>query len=520
MIVNVGLQHKLNIKPQDQYIKYLGGVNTKLYNLFYNNTYKIPVLAIGALVKSLDNKLAYTPSNYSNILYLLGLNNYYINLKEYSVYNKAELSSYFEYDFSLFTGGPIISNLKYLNTNGAGTSIDFRLPFIYPNLKYINASKCTDLTIENDICPNLEYIYIPSATNVKLDGVDNLKELYMPGVEYLSAKNLVNLNWIYIGENYSTKNYDIFKGSTVKEAVYINIDRATFTSKYNLTYILRSSNITESQVIFKDDPGFKIPEPTIVDTPIQHIIQPLYNYNYDYDYNDNKFFYDVCQNYNNTIGDDSLTYIRPLVFYFSFNSTSRLVFNNVESIGAQITVGANWTGSFIFPKLKNMAKNIIQNGSGGTINLPKLEVFNGNIDINPIHPSYPSERLIIELPKLKEITGIKTNEAFISSGGADVLINKVFLDSLEYWNYKFYLLRVAANIVYIGPNIKDINEYLHADSRDSTRTTNIYIDVPRATLETFSGYSKNFGSSTATTINIICNDDPNWKSAEELRSEN
>ena len=58
MIVNVGLQHKLNIKPQDQYIKYLEGVNTKLYNLFYNNVYTIPALATGAIVKSLDNKFS------------------------------------------------------------------------------------------------------------------------------------------------------------------------------------------------------------------------------------------------------------------------------------------------------------------------------------------------------------------------------------------------------------------------------------------------------------------------------
>lgn len=516
MIVNVGLQHKLNIKPQDQYIKYLEGVNTKLYNLFYNNAYTIPALATGAIVKSLDNKLAYTLSNISSDpkIYLLGINNYYVNLKEYSVYNTNKLETNSIFDFSNFTGDPIISNLKYLNINGIIKIIDLMSTFIYPNLKYINASKCTGLTIDNNVCPNLEYVYIPSATNVNLDGVGNLKELYMPGVKYLSAKNLVNLNWIYIGENYIANSSSIFQGSAVKEAVYINIDRATFTSKYNLTNILGYSNITESQVIFKDDPGFKIPEPTIVDTPIQHIIQPLYSYNYNYNYNDNKFFYDVCQN-SSTISNDSLTYIRALAFYFNTFSRSRLVFNNVESIGKQITVGAHWTSNFIFPKLKTMDCNVVA-AVGGTIDLSELETFNGRIQVNTINSS--TTNLVIELPKLKEVTRLKSTH-FISSNNTNVLINKVFLDSLEYWNYRFYLLKVAANIVYIGPNIKDINEYLHSDGFSSSRTTNIYIDVPRATLETFSGYSKNFGSSTATTINIICNDDPDWKSAEELRAE-
>lgn len=516
MIVNVGLQHKLNIKPQDQYIKYLEGSNTKLYNLFYNNTYKIPGLATGALVKSLDNKLAYTASNAENIIYLLGINNYYINLKEYSVYNTDKLKTDATYDISNFTGDPIISNLKYLNINGFAKLISLESPFIYPNLKYINASKCTGLRTQNDVCPNLEYVYIPSATTVVLDGINNLKELYMPNVKTLSAKNLVNLNWIYIGENYSTTGSNIFQGSAVKEAVYINIDRATFTSKYNLTNILRYSNITESQVIFKDDPGFKIPEPTIIDTPIQHIIQPLYSYNYNHNYNDNKFFYDVCEN-SRTISNDSLTYLRSLAFYFGTFSRSSLVFNNVESIGDQITVGANWTGSFIFPKLKTMGHNKVT-AVGGTIDLPELETFNGRINVRVINSS--TTNLVIELPKLKEVIGVPTLSAFIITNNTNVLINKVFLDSLEYWNYKFYLLSVAANVVYIGPNIKDINEYLHRDVYDSSRTTNIYIDVPRATLETFSGYSKNFGSSTLTTINIICNDDPDWKSAEELRSEN
>lgn len=519
MIVNLGLQHKLNIKPQDQYIKYLEGANTKLYNLFYNNTYKIPAITTGALVKSLDNKLAYTASNVNNIIYLSGINNYYINLKEYSVYNTNKLELSFIFGFSKFPEDPIISNLKYLNVNGIAKSLELKSAFIYPNLKYINASKCNTLTIPNNVCPNLEYVYIPSATNVTLDGVNNLKELYIPSVKNLSAQNLINLNWIYIGEDYNTSSSYIFRGSTVKEAVYINIDRATFTSTYNLTNILKYSNITESQVIFKDDPGFKIPEPTVIDTPIQHIIQPLYSYNYNYDYNDNKFFYDVCQN-STTISNDSLTYLRSLAFYFNFSSRSNLVFNNVESIGTQIAVYGGWIGNFIFPKLKNMAKNTVPNGNGGQIYLPELEVFNGNIDITVIGPSNPSEKLIIDLPKLKEVTGIVaiSSNAFIRSSNSNVLINKVFLDSLEYWNYKFYLLKVAANIIYIGPNIKDINEYLHSDGYSSSRTTNIYIDVPRATLETFSGYSKNFGSSTATTINIICNDDPDWKSAEELRA--
>lgn len=517
MIVNVGLQHKLNIKPQDQYIKYLEGVNTKLYNLFYSNTYKIPGIATGALVKSLDNKLAYTASNVGNIIYLLGINNYYINLKEYSVYNTNKLDPGCPNDFLKFTGDSIISNLKYLNINGVAKSITFKSPFIYPNLKYINASKCTGLTIRNNVCPNLEYVYIPSATGVILDGVNNLKELYMPNVKSLSVKNLIDLNWIYIGENYSTNGSDIFRGSTVKEAVYINIDRATFISKYNLTNILRNSNITESQVIFKDDPGFKIPEPTIIDTPTQHIIQPLYNYNYNYNYNDNKFFYDVCQN-STTISNDSLIYLRALAFYINTFSRSHLVFNNVESIGDQITVDAQWSASFKFPKLKTMGYNVI-NTTGGTIDLSELETFNGYIAVHTINSS--SSNLVIELPKLKKVTGVEAGSlyAFIRTNNPNVLIKKVFLDSLEYWNYKFHLLKVAANAVYIGPNIKDINEYLHMDSYNSSRTTNIYIDVPRATLETFSGYSKNFGSSTATTINIICNDDPDWKSAEELRAE-
>lgn len=520
MIINVGLQHKLNIKPQDKYIKYLEGSNNKLYGLSYKTSYKVPNLMAGALVKSLDNLLVYKHSNNPSGIYLYGINNYYINLKEYSYYKTDRLNTFNMSDLANFSGR-IISNLKYLNMNNSMNFIALGTTCKYPKLKYINAPKCTYIYIANIDCPNLNYIYTPAATSIRLNNIPKLKELYAPSVEDLIAKNLINLDWIYLGENYDTRTQGTFQGSSVKEAVYINIDRTTFMSNFNLTNLLYKSNILESQVIFKDDPGFKIPTPTNLDVPVQHIIQPLYNYNYNYNINDNQFLYDVCEEAD-TIGNDSLTYLRSLAFYLYMNCRANLIFNNVESIGEQITVDNKWTGSFIFPKLKNMAKNIIRNGNGGTINLPELETFNGYIDIFVIGPNNPSENLVIELPKLKEVTGItaSSSAALIKSDSRNVLINKVFLDSLEYWNYKFYLLKVAANIVYIGPNIKDINEYLHSDSYRSSRTTNIYIDVPRATLETFSGYSKNFGSSTATTVNIICNDDPNWKSAEELRSEN
>ena len=523
MIVNTGLRHTLNINPQDQYIKYLAGDNNKLYGLKYNTEgwYKIPGLVSNALVKSLDNILAYRSTNAVFDLYLFGINNYYINLKEFPYYKVSRITTASLSDLNEDYIPHITSNLKYLNMNNSMDPIRFDAACEYPKLKYINAPESTWTSIENIDCPNLNYIYTPAATTIQLNNIPKLKELYAPSVEDLIAKNLINLDWIYLGENYDTRTQGTFQGSSVKEAVYINIDRTTFMSNFNLTNLLYKSNILESQVIFKDDPGFKIPTPTNLDVPVQHIIQPLYNYNYNYNINDNQFLYDVCQ-INSIISNDDILSIRPIAFHIQYAHRSSLIFNNVESIGEQITVGNQWTGSFIFPKLKNMAKNIIRNGNGGTINLPELETFNGYIDIFLIGSTPPSENLVIELPKLKEVTGITASSvyAFIDSRHSNVLINKVFLDSLEYWNYKFYLLKVAANIVYIGPNIKDINEYLHSDSYRSSRTTNIYIDVPRATLETFSGYSKNFGSSTATTVNIICNDDPNWKSAEELRSEN
>lgn len=522
MIVNTGLRHTLNINPQDQYIKYLAGDNNKLYGLKYNTDgwHKIPALVSNALVKSLDNILAYKSNNAVNNLYLFGINNYYINLKEFPYYRVSYITTSSIPDLDKNHIPYITSNLKYLNMNNSMESILFIETCKYPKLKYINAPKCTYTRIENIDCPNLNYIYAPDATTINLNNIPNLKELYAPNVKSLIAKNLINLDWIYLGEDYNTKTQGTFQGSSVKEAVYINIDRITFMSNFNLTNLLYKSNILESQVIFKDDPGFKIPIPTNLDVPVQHIIQPLYNYNYNYNINDNQFLYDVCQ-MNSIISNDNILSIRPIAFYIHYAKRSSLVFNNVKSIGEQITVNNQWTGSFIFPKLKNMAKNIIRNGNGGSINLPELEIFNGSIEINTVGSPPPSEKLVIELPKLKEVTGIVANGlySFIESGNGNVLINKVFLDSLEYWNYEFYLLKVAANVVYIGPNIKDINEYLCAKGWGSNiKNTTVYIDAPRATVSTFSGYAKLF-SATGTPITVICNDDPDWKSAEELRAE-
>jgi len=54
------------------------------------------------------------------------------------------------------------------------------------------------------------------------------------------------------------------------------------------------------------------------------------------------------------------------------------------------------------------------------------------------------------------------------------------------------------------------NNYLFRNCTQSDLT--IYIDAPRATVETFTGYEAKWGATNAT---IICNDDPEWVEYEE-----
>lgn len=82
--------------------------------------------------------------------------------------------------------------------------------------------------------------------------------------------------------------------------------------------------------------------------------------------------------------------------------------------------------------------------------------------------------------------------------------------------------QIAGSKIYLGPdfypNAND-KSYKPTSTFSSSNVADVYLDLPRAEAELLPGFDTKFCTSATANYRIICNDDPDWKSATQLRHE-
>ena len=497
MIVNACIKKYKSDTDLNLFIDYCNGVNTKLVAPKHSKTpFSVPRIYTKSLYAYyLDSFKKMERSNNSCMNYA-GFNNYYIKTNYATRGSEIYLESY-EADYP---------KIKYLR-------------LLVPGIGFIKKTDSLELldasynirTIELESLANLKYVNYNSVTNV-INGAfskcTNLKEIYLPEVITVSGfsasnatiYNCKNLDFVYLGPNVTDIPRYFLYNSTIKDALYIDKPRAEVEQFTGYAYRFSDNQLVSSKIICNDDPNWVKPTSKNPGIPISHIIQPIYKYNVKW----SRAYYDLYDSVT-SITDDIFT--KPLLTINKYFCTDRQMSVTNININSATLLKSYGINSY---RLTHVSLNGVTHiESYGIFDARSLKTLNLNglktYDENAIHAN---NKMIINLQSI-----VTLDKTLINNSA-----KKVYLDSVETINGLNAVHPVfdstTNTIYYIGPNITDMNAYVFSYNKANT----VYVDVPRATLETFSGYAKLFNNG-GTNLTVICNDDPDWKSAEELRAE-
>ena len=497
MIVNACIKKYKSATDFNLFIDYCNGVNTKLvaprrpetsYDYFQIYTQSLYAYYLDSFKK--------VERSYNGAVNHAGFNNYYIKTNYASRGSEIYLENYSEehpinkYLRLLIPGIGGITDADSLELLDASYNIKHFTLKSLANLKYVNYNSVTNIGANAFYnCPNLKEIYLPKITTILHGSSIGLAPIY----------NCKNLDFIYLGPNITDIPRYFLYESTVNDALYIDKPRAEVEQFTGYAYRFSNNQLAPSKIICNDDPNWVKPISKNPGIPISHIIQPIYKYNITW----SKAYYDFFKKYD--ITDDIFT--KPLLVINKYFCTDHFMdtrYININSATLLKSYGIN--SDRLTHVSLNGVTHMETHGIYGTRNLTTL-------NLNGLK-TYDEDAIIATDNMVINLQSIVTLDKTLISYAA----KKVYLDSVETINglnaSDPVFERTTNTIYYIGPNIRDMNDYVFSRN---TRAT-VYIDIPRATLETFSGYAKLFNNG-GTNLTVICNDDPDWKSAEELRAE-
>lgn len=494
MIVNACIKKYKSDTDLNLFIDYCNGVNTKLISAKpYNSNL---VYTKGLYAYYLDS-FKHLERTVNSCMDYGGFNNYYIKTKNPGD-NRLYLESYtgedpqYKYFRSLTqTNGLIYYNDKLLNMDLSNSTTGVTLKYLY-NLEYINYNNLKTLAGQKFYsCTKLKELYLPNITSIT--GGTSSSSANISGCK--------NLDFIYLGPNITDIPRYFLYNSTINDALYIDKPRAEVAQFTGYAYRFSNNKLAASKIICNDDPNWVKPISKNPGIPISHIIQPIYKYNIEQTDAYNNLFK------NATITDSNFSKPINLIKYGFVNSYMNMT-RTVNLTSPKLIKSNGITASWRLDSVTlNNVEHIETNGIYGNQNNLRTLNLNGL-------KTYDENAIISNASMIINLQGIVTLDKKLITNSA----KKIYLDSVETINGVnasnpvFY--NTSNTIYYIGPNIQDMNDYVFSYNQVNT----VYVDVPRATLETFSGYAKLFNNG-GTNLTVICNDDPDWKSVEELRAE-
>lgn len=494
MIVNACIKKYKSDTDLNLFVDYCNGINTKLVSAKEYGTNYVYTKGLHAYYLDSFKRLK---RSVNSCMDYGGFNNYYIKTK-YPSGTNLYIESYtgeepqYKYFRSLIqTTGLIYYNDKLLNMDLSNTTSSLNLKYLY-NLEYVNYNNLETLAGQCFFkCTNLKEIYLPNITRIT-GGTSS---------SAATISNCQNLDFIYLGPNITNIPRYFIYNSTIKDALYIDKPRAEVQQFAGYAYRFSNNKLASSKIICNDDPNWIKPISKNPGIPISHIIQPIYKYNIK-----------QTSAYNNLFKNETITdsnFSKPInIINYGFVNDYMLSIETVNLTSPKLIKSNGITDTWSLNSVTlNNVKHIETNSISGqygrliTLNLNGLKTYDENAII-------ANNKMIINLQSI-----ITLDKKLMSNSA-----KKVYLDSVETINGVnasnpvFY--NTTNTIYYIGPNITDMNDFVFSYNKANT----VYVDVPRATLETFSGYAKLFNNG-GTKLTVICNDDPDWKSVEELRAE-